>query len=641
MKQARQLIGMLLIAGITSLSAIGQVTSKDDVRHPAVAISKATERFVGQDELDKLIHAGGGGACPSAAAIDAIQILRVMVGLKPLDNPHKAVLTTFADDEELLNGRLTNEQFEKLLHFYEGKYLEMHPLHIDVALPPATSYSPTGNTWSATEGPELRVVTGELKIVTFTVTKPSGEVRGRHFVLVKESRDNEIVVLDPSKPTKELRYVVSTTLDNKTHPGHFFLLQPLGAPARPDLFEVNAVFTLAIQPRDPSLESTKRAPADPKELNNRIDKAADELRKTNDLRSPRKWRDSTAHFGLPGLDLPIEFGGSAWPARKTLEAFVHAGQHDLNCRDVVGGAHGRLLLSSKTQFARDILQQVAAGKAYMAVTLTEPQSGSDFHSITSTAKKVDSGYLLSGEKRYVARLEQATHVVIFTKPANGQNRRMSAFVLPLDTPGLEHYSFGAHGLKGNSFGGLRFNNLFVSDQQILRGDGDGEQIFFDHFRYWRLMQVGAAIGTAERALEMMAARLTSREAYGAPIGRFSHLQQSLAQSTTELKMAHALAKEAAKLLENGKNEDADKLINGLKAEGVEMALRAVDAATRAYGAEGYSDRVDLGDRLQDLNGLRIADGTTDVMRMDVVRTSYDNGKELWNLAVRGKSKEEK
>lgn len=63
-------------------------------------------------------------------------------------------------------------------------------------------------------------------------------------------------------------------------------------------------------------------------------------------------------------------------------------------------------------------------------------------------------------------------------------------------------------------------------------------------------------------------------------------------------------------------------VNGLKAEGVEVALKAVDAATRAFDGLGYSNLVDLGDRLRDLNGLRIADGTTNVRRMLVVRQLY-------------------
>ncbi len=595
---------------------------------------KSEDALVDQHELDELIHSGGGGGCPSAAAIDALQTLRIMAGLKRLPNPHKAVLAAFTDDKELLNGRLTNEQFVKLLHFYEQNYLDGKSIKVHVELPPMSPFSPTAQTWSAADGPDLSVAPGRLKIVTFNVTQPTGELIGRHFVLLKDKSEHEIAVLDPSAPTKDLSYVVSQKQDDKPKPGHWFLLQPADKPSRDRVFEVNAVFTLELL-HDVDGHAAKRAPGEVKKLNSLIDIAAEKLRDAGDLRSPRKWRETTASFGLPGLDLPIKYGGSAWPAAKVLEVFMHLGRHDLNCRDVVGGAHARPLLKSKNEPVLDIVRQVAAGNAYMAIAMTEPDAGSNIYGITSTAKKVDGGYKLTGEKRYIARLEQATHVIIFTQPANGSRRGLSAFVLPINTPGLERNSFEAHGLKGNSFGGLKFNDLFVDDGRLLGADGEGDNIFFSHFRYWRLMQVGAALGTAERALEMMADRLSSRKAFGGPIGRFTHLQEALGQHTTELKMAKSLAREAARMLDRKDFDNADPIINGLKAEGVEIALRAVDSATRAFGAEGYSNRVDLGDRLQDLNGLRIADGTTDVMRMNVVRRSYKNGNELWDMAVKG------
>ena len=83
-------------------------------------------------------------------------------------------------------------------------------------------------------------------------------------------------------------------------------------------------------------------------------------------------------------------------------------------------------------------------------------------------------------------------------------------------------------------------------------------------------------------------------------------------------------------------KDAAPLISGLKAEGVEIALNAVDAAARAFGGEGYSDRVDIGDRLRDLNGLRIADGATDVMRSSVVSDRF--GREFWEMAIQGRER---
>lgn len=107
----------------------------------------------------------------------------------------------------------------------------------------------------------------------------------------------------------------------------------------------------------------------------------------------------------------------------------------------------------------------------------------------------------------------------------------------------------------------------------------------------------------------------------------------MGQHTTALKMAYSLAIRAAKLLDEGKYSEAERLINGLKAGGVGIALNAVDAAARAFGGEGFSDLVDIGDRLRDLNGLRIADGATDVMRSAVVRDEF--GREFWDMATKG------
>jgi alkylation response protein AidB-like acyl-CoA dehydrogenase len=180
---------------------------------------------------------------------------------------------------------------------------------------------------------------------------------------------------------------------------------------------------------------------------------------------------------------------------------------------------------------------------------------------------------------------------------------LSVFVLPIDTPGLKVEQLKAHGLTGNSYGGLSFEDVFVPEGRLIGKDGEGLSVFFEHFLYWRLMQSAAAIGTGEDALDQMAERIKTREAFGGPIGRFTHLQQPIGQHKIELLMAYALAREAAELLDKGQYDEARPLINGLKAEGVEVALKAVDAATRAFGGEGYSNLVDLGDRLRDLYGF--------------------------------------
>lgn len=624
---------MLLVA--TAGHADAQAVGGQDT--PAAALSRlqASHRldsntFVPQAELDLLVPESGGGACASAAGIDLLQSLRNMAGFEKLANPEKAVLSSFSNQPELLKGRVTNEQFVRLVEFYRG-YLASANLTIEVESAPNSVHARDGRTWSQSTGPDLAVMQRQMKVLSFTETRENGEVLGRHFVLLKDRTEGGIVVLDPGSPVNDRRYNLEFVPGPKGACDRVFLHNPPEFSQHGLIFELNTIFKVSLAPGDGLAGHRPVDAASLEYVKLRFDQTARELRQTTDFLNPRAWRRLTAGFGLPGLDLPVELGGSGWPAVKMIEVFRHAGRHNLNFRDIVGGAHARALLKTTDPDVRDVVRQFARGEGYMAIAITEPNAGSDVPSIKSSARKVDGGYMLSGTKRFNARLDQATHLILFTQGTTGVLGKLSVFVLPISTPGLNIEHLPAHGLVGNSYGGVSFENLFVPANRMIGENGDGLNIFRDHFLYWRLMQAAAAIGTGEQALEQMADRIKSREAFGGPIGRFTHLQQPIGQSFIELRMAHALAREAAELIDRGDYRTAQPLIDGIKAEGVEMSLRAVDAAVRAFGGEGYSTSVDLGDRLKDLNGLRIADGTTDVMRMEVVRHAF--GREFWEMAV--------
>lgn len=599
------------------------------------ALQRAHEKdrstFIVEADLDPFIPESGGGACASAVGIDAIQTLRVMAGHEKLANPHKALLAAFANQPDLLKGRVPNDRFVRLMEFYQS-YLDGDKLVIEVESAPNSTFAADHRGWKTPDGPDLAPSHWRLKILSYTVRKHTGDVLGRHFVLLKEQAKNHIVVVDPHAPSDDRQYILDVKDGDNPRSPRVFLLNPPDKPRRNGLdFEINTVFTVSVSTDATRDEQRAETAKSIKAIKDKMDRTAARLRGTADYTNPRAWRRETAAFGLPGLDLPVEYGGSQWPASKMIEIFRHAGKYNLNFRDVVGGAHVRALLHAENPEVLDIIRQVAAGRAYIAIAITEPEAGSDVPAIKSTARNVDGGYELSGTKRFNARLEQATHVILFTQCTTGEAGKLSVFVLPMDTRGLKIERLAAHGLTGNSYGGLTFDDVFVPEGRLIGKDGEGRDLFRKHFLYWRLMQAVTAIGTAEDALDQMAERIKTREAFGRPIGRFTHLQQPLGQHKIELLMAYSLARDAAALIDDDNYHEARPLINGLKAEGVEISLKAVDAATRAFGGMGYSNLVDVGDRLRDLNGLRIADGTTDVMRMDVVRSIY--GEEFWKMAV--------
>ncbi len=591
--------------------------------------------LVSQDELDQLIQQDGGGACPIAAGLVAEQSLRSMIGL-PLDlHPHRTALRLFQEKPELKEGRISNQRFVELLAFL-CKDLDETPVAITTMSAPTSDYETTGTRWKPTDGPDLSVAAGQIKILAYTVTTATGTVRGRHFILLQGSDGNQISFVNPGKPTKDYTFIVEYRGDSSGPKRQVFFHSPAGFDKTNQTYELNTIFTIRLIKEPTGIG--KKEDASVSAINEKIDQLATLLRQQCDLTNPTAWRQHGAKFGLPGLDLPTEVGGSGWSTVDMLEVFRHAGKHNLNLRDVVGAAHGRPLAKSNSAYAKRVLNELVAGNAYVAVAITEPEAGSDMRAMESRATKVGEGFSLSGQKLWNARLRQATHVVLYTLASNGKPGERTAFLLPINHPGLQIVDEYAHGLTGNSFGGLKFNDMFVGPEYLIGEDGDGGKIFNEHFIYWRLMQAAAAIGCGEAALQQMADRIKERQAYGGPIGRFTHLQQPIGEYTTKLQMAMALAREAAELIDRGNYEAASPLVNGIKAEGVEIALAASDAAMRAHGALGYSRQVDLGDRVRDLMGLRIADGTTDVMRMEVVRAVY--GQDFWKMAIRSYQAEE-
>lgn len=584
--------------------------------------------IVVQSELDGLIDEDGGGACPISAALIAMQTLKSMAGAALHPHPHRYALQLFQEQPELKEGRIPNERFVNLLKKVsaaEGK------LEVDIETVSATNskHTDTGPYWSQTDGPDLSLNPGELKVLSYTVTTAKGDWLGRHFVLLKSMGGEQVRVLDPSRPFKDYQYGIRFH-GGEAAPKAIVILDNLSRNDENEpTYELNTVFTIKIVGARDHIDNSSAASVD--QIKTEIDLLAKELQAENKLTSPNEWRRRGARFGLPGLDLPKTVGGSDWSAEQMLEIFRHAGRYNLNLRDVVGGAHGRPAINLESEFAKAAIQDLIGGRAYFAVAITEEGAGTHTKNIQSRAIRDGVGFRLTGSKLWNARLRQATHVVLYVQAANGRLGKQTAFLLPINHPGLEIVDRYAHGLTGNSFGGLNFDQMYVGPEHLIGEDGDGGELFEEHFLYWRLMQSAAAIGCGERALEVMSERIRDREAFGGPIGRFTHLQQPIGEQLTKLRMALALSREAARYFDQGNYDAAEPLVNGIKAEGVEFALEACDAAMRAHGALGYSREVDLGDRVRDLMGLRIADGTTDVMRMTVVRDTF--GHDLWQMAI--------
>lgn len=355
-----------------------------------------------------------------------------------------------------------------------------------------------------------------------------------------------------------------------------------------------------------------------------------ELCGSQECNSPLEWRRRTASSGLPGLDLPHRVGGKQWSARQMAYIFALLGRIDLDLRDVPGGGHSRILLASKQRKYDWILSNVSKAQEFFAVTITEPNAGSDINNIQTIATPVSEGYQITGRKLYVARILEASHLIVFAKVDRSElEKPITVFILSRDTPNIRFEELKGMGLNGTSFGGLHLDKVFVPNSMRVGGEGQGFSLFTEHFTYWRSAMAAAAIGCAQGALEKAIKHLQNREAFGGPIGRFTHLQQEFAEHLSKIHMVWLLILSVMERIDNRLPAYVDAAM--AKAEAVETALRAVEWSMKVFGARGYIDQIDLEKRFRDLLGLRIADGTTDVLRGQVARAVLGDG--LYDLSL--------
>jgi len=339
-----------------------------------------------------------------------------------------------------------------------------------------------------------------------------------------------------------------------------------------------------------------------------------------------------AHQELAGwaaLDLPSRHGGAAWCASDMALLFRLCGRRDAELRDLIGAGHARLLALATTRRFDSLLSAVGQSAAYCAVAITEPDVGSDLRSLATIARPVDGGYVLDGTKQHISRISECTHFIVFAAVKRATDPLITAFLIPRDAAGLETEPMRPSGLGAVAWGRVFLRQVSIPLASRIGGEGQGHSLFRRHFCYWRTMMAALAIGSAQAAIDQTAVWMKNRHAFGGPIGRFSHLQQAMAHWIARLRMAWLLVESVADQIDDHVWPAADAAM--LKAEALEAAIGATEWAMTVFGGAGYDTATGLEKRHRDLLGLRIADGTTDVLRSQVARAFL--GERLYELSL--------
>jgi acyl-CoA dehydrogenase len=208
-----------------------------------------------------------------------------------------------------------------------------------------------------------------------------------------------------------------------------------------------------------------------------------------------------------------------------------------------------------------------------------------------------------------------------TDPEAASHRRQSMVLAPTDTPGITVLRnlpvFGYTDRLGH--GEVQFTDVRVSAANLLGAAGGGFAMAQARLGPGRVHHAMRAIGMAERALELMCRRVTSRVAFGGPLADQGVVREWIARSRIEIDQARLLVLKAAWLMDTQGNKAARTEVAEIKVAALDVAHRVIDRALQAHGGAGVSNDFPLARMYTSARALRIADGPDEVHLRSVAR----------------------
>lgn len=269
---------------------------------------------------------------------------------------------------------------------------------------------------------------------------------------------------------------------------------------------------------------------------------------------------------------------------------------------------------------REWVPRLASGEVIGAYALTEPASGSDAASISTSARKDGAGYRLNGAKQFITNAGFAGLFVVMARtgtPDSGAGG-ITAFLVDAATEGL---SLGREeeklGLNSSSTRGLTLENVWVPDEARLGGEGEGFAIAMKTLDGGRIGIAAQAIGITQAALDVASAYALERRQFGQPIAEFQAIRWKLADMDKDLEAARLLTYKAAWLRMEGRPVTAAGARAKLFAS--EMARRHTAEAVQILGGYGYTKEFPVERFYRDAKITEIYEGTSEVQRIVISR----------------------
>src|SRR5438067_2428298 len=304
------------------------------------------------------------------------------------------------------------------------------------------------------------------------------------------------------------------------------------------------------------------------------------------------------------------------------------GPETFNCSAPDTGNMEVLVRYGSPKHKKRWLEPLLRGEIRSAFAMTEPAvASSDATNIQSRIQRRGEEYVINGRKWWTSGAnDPRCKILIFmgkTDPDHpDRHRQQSMILVPMDTPGitvLRHLPVFGYDDAPHGHAEIQFEDVRVPAGNILLGEGRGFEIAQGRLGPGRIHHCMRLIGMAERALEKMVRRLSSRTAFGRKIIEYSIWEQRIAEARTDIEMNRLLCLKAADMMDKVGNKTAQLEIAMIKVAAPNMALKIIDNAIQAFGGAGVSDEAGLARDYASMRTMRLADGPDEVHNRAIAR----------------------
>ena len=331
-------------------------------------------------------------------------------------------------------------------------------------------------------------------------------------------------------------------------------------------------------------------------------------------------------IGLYGIDVPEEYGGQNMGM---LAKAVVIEELKTSITPYILPPDSPNLFMLKETCRGDQIKKYfipyANGDKKSAIAITEPGAGSDPAGMKTRAGYKNGKWVLNGQKIFISHARRADFIVVMavTDPAKGSRGGITAFLVDKDTPGMTIPSvfntIGEHAPYG-----VFFDNVQLSDDQVLGDVGNGFGPMQNRLGVRRLEIACRALGYARRCLEMMIPQANERITFGKPLADRQSVQWWIADSFQEMEMVRLITWRLACKIDQGEtNWRRDAAM--VKLQGSEMIGRVVDRAMQMFGGMGMTKDLPLEYISRASRVWRVYEGASEIQRWFIARDLLRNG----------------